>query len=90
MFIKRKNKSKQTVFIYFTTVCLYYSSDTHFRWQKLTRPVATISTDNRQGLVTAFLIKYYGCGTGQSLKEPLDTITSTALCYATLRGHYKK
>lgn len=54
----------------------YYSSDKQARGQELTRPVATISTANRHGLVTAFLIKYYGCGTGQSLTEPLDTITS--------------
>ena len=28
------------------------------------------------GAVTAFLTKYYGNGTGQDIKEPLDTVTS--------------
>lgn len=40
----------------------------------LDEPIATIPTANRFGLVTAFLTKYYGAGTGQSLYEPIHTI----------------
>lgn len=55
-------------------------------------PIHTITTGNQQclisptliqyhsetaqGEVRAFLIKYYGQGTGQNIKEPLDTVTA--------------
>lgn len=40
-------------------------------------PIPTIvAGDGHFGEVRAFLIKYYGQGTGQDIKEPLDTITS--------------
>ena len=54
----------------------YTATGNETRATGLDEPIATIPASNRFGLVTAFLIKYYGCGTGQSLKEPLDTITS--------------
>lgn len=41
----------------------------------ITEPIPTITAgDGHFGEVRAFLIKYYGQGTGQDLKEPLDTI----------------
>lgn len=46
------------------------------RGQLLTEPINTIDTSNRYGLVSAFLIKYYGTGCGQMLNEPLGTITT--------------
>lgn len=46
------------------------------RGQFLTEPIKTIDTSNRYGLVTAFLIKYYGSGCGQELAKPLATITT--------------
>ena len=46
------------------------------RGQFLTEPIKTIDTSNRYGLVTAFLIKYYGSGCEQELAEPLATITT--------------
>lgn len=46
------------------------------RGQLLTDPIKTIDTSNRYGLVTAFLIKYYGTGCGQELSRPLGTITT--------------
>lgn len=46
------------------------------RGQFLTEPIKTIDTSNRYGLVTAFLIKYYGSGCGKELAEPLATITT--------------
>jgi DNA (cytosine-5)-methyltransferase 1 len=39
------------------------------------RPTITVG-DGHVGEVRAFLIKYYGKGTGQNIKEPLDTITA--------------
>jgi len=43
----------------------------------ITEPIPTITAgDGHFGEVRAFLVKYYGQGTGQDPKEPLDTITS--------------
>ena len=40
-------------------------------------PLHTITAgDGHFGEVRAFLTKYYGSGTGQDIKEPLDTITA--------------
>ena len=45
--------------------------------QPVTEPAATISAQgNHLGEVRAFLLKYYEHGTGQSLAEPLHTITT--------------
>lgn len=41
------------------------------------KPIPTITAgDGHFGEVRAFLVKYYGCGTGQNIKEPLDTVTA--------------
>jgi DNA (cytosine-5)-methyltransferase 1 len=41
------------------------------------QPLPTITAgDGHFGEVRAFLIKYYGQGTGQDIEEPLDTVTS--------------
>ncbi|MEB9370491.1 DNA cytosine methyltransferase [Bacillus cereus] len=42
----------------------------------LDKPLATVPTANRFGLVTAFLTKYYGSDVGQTISEPLHTITT--------------
>ena len=47
------------------------------RGQLLTEPIKTIDTSNRYGLVTAFISKFYNTCTGQSLEEPLHTITTS-------------
>ena len=40
-------------------------------------PIPTITAgDGHFGEVRTFLIKYYGQGTGQNIKEPLDTVTA--------------
>lgn len=42
----------------------------------ITEPLPTIPAEaGHFGEVRAFLVKYYGQGTGQDIKEPLDTIT---------------
>lgn len=49
----------------------------HCDGRVLRDPIPTITAgDGHFGEVRAFLIKYYGQGTGQDIKEPLDTVTS--------------
>lgn len=57
----------------------YYTeqSDKEVRGLSLNTPLHTITAGgNRFGLITVFLTKYYGQGTGQGLNEPLHTITT--------------
>lgn len=49
----------------------------HVRGQSLNEPIKAIDTSNRYGLVTAFITKFYKTGTGQSVDEPLHTITTS-------------
>ena len=51
-------------------------SDKDVRGQAIDRPLMTADASNRYGLVSAFLLKYYGQGEGQTLAEPLHTITT--------------
>lgn len=46
------------------------------RGQAVDKPLMTADSSNRYGLVTALLIKYYGQGEGQSIRESLHTITA--------------
>lgn len=46
------------------------------RGQVLNQPQLTLDTQNRFGLVSAFFVKYYGCGIGQPANEPMHTVTS--------------
>lgn len=47
----------------------------HCDGRDITEPIPTITAgDGHFGEVRAFLIKYYGQGTGQDTREPLDTI----------------
>lgn len=48
------------------------------RGQVVSEPLQTIDTSNRYGLVSVFLTKFYGCGTGQDAGDPLHTITTSA------------
>ena len=49
----------------------------HCDGKDICQPLPTITAgDGHFGEVLAFLIKYYGAGTGQSIKEPLDTVTA--------------
>ena len=57
---------------------IQYHSETRdgdVRGQTVDEPLRTIDTSNRYGAVAAFLTKFYKSGTGQSLYEPLHTIT---------------
>ncbi len=52
------------------------TSKSSVRGQKVDEPIMTLDSSPRYGLVSAFLIKYYGKGIGQDIKEPLDTVVS--------------
>lgn len=60
------------------TLIQYHSetSDKEVRGQAIENPIMTVDGSNRYGLVTSFLSKFYGTCTGQSIKEPLHTITA--------------
>lgn len=47
------------------------------RGQTVDKPLRTIDTSNRYATVMAFLTKFYKTGTGQSLFEPIHTITTS-------------
>ena len=51
------------------------------RGQSLSEPIKTLDTSNRYGLVTAFITKFYKNGVGQSLDDPIHTITTS-------QGHF--
>ena len=49
----------------------------HCDGKVIRQPLPTITAgDGHFGEVRAFLIKYYGQGTGQDIKDPLDTVTA--------------
>ncbi len=61
-------------------ILIQYHSETTkngCRGQPVTEPVQTVDTSNRYGLVMSFLTKYYGTGTGQGIREPIHTITTS-------------
>lgn len=63
-----------------TPMLIQYHSETTkngVRGQQVSEPVQTIDTSNRYGLVMAFLEKFYKTGTGQSMWEPIHTITTS-------------
>lgn len=63
-----------------TPLLIQYHSETTkngVRGQQATEPLQTIDTSNRYGLVTSYVTKFYKSGTGQSLKEPIHTITTS-------------
>jgi|LSQX01.3.fsa_nt_gb DNA (cytosine-5)-methyltransferase 1 len=60
---------------------IQYHSETksdYVRGQSVNEPIMTIDTSNRYALVTAFITKFYNTCTGQSVKDPLHTITTSA------------
>lgn len=59
---------------------IQYHSETknvEVRGQPVNEPLRTIDTSNRYGEVMAFLMKYYKTCTGQSMSEPIHTITTS-------------
>lgn len=53
-------------------------SDKEVRGQIVSEPVQTIDTSNRYAEVATFISKFYRTGSGQSMTEPIHTITTSA------------
>ena len=60
------------------TLISYHGEKTQneVRGQRVDRPIDVIDTSNRYGLVTAFMMHYYGASVGAPVTEPLGTITA--------------
>lgn len=70
------------------TLIQYHSetSKDEVRGQIIEDPIMTVDGSNRYGLVTSFLSKFYKSGTGQDLREPLHTITTSAGHFGEVRA----
>lgn len=64
----------------------YHSYDDSARGQTLDRPILTVDTSNRYGLIAAFISKFYKTGVGQSVREPLHTVTTSPGHFAEVRA----
>lgn len=66
-------------FVVAPTLIQYHSETTKdgVRGQNIESPIMTVDGSNRYGLVTSFLSKFYKSGTGQDLREPLHTVTTS-------------
>lgn len=72
---------------------IQYHSETvkdEVRGQTIVDPVMTVDSSNRYGLVTSFLSKFYKSGTGQDLREPLHTITTSPGHFGEVRAFLTK
>lgn len=68
---------------------IQYHSETskdNVRGQMIKEPLMTVDGSNRYGLVTSFLSKFYKSGTGQDIREPLHTITTSAGHFGEVRA----
>jgi len=64
----------------------YHSYDDNARGQEMDRPLLTVDTSNRYGLVTSHLIKLKGDNIGQPVTKPLQTITAGGLHFGEVRS----
>ena len=72
---------------------IQYHSETaqgEVRGQTIEDPIMTVDGSNRYGLVTSFLSKFYKSGTGQDLREPLHTITTSPGHFGEVRAFLVK
>lgn len=70
------------------TLIQYHSetSEKEVRGQAIENPIMTVDSSNRYGLVTSFLSKFYKTGTGQDVREPLHTVTTSAGHFGEVRA----
>ena len=70
------------------TLIQYHSetSEKDVRGQTIENPIMTVDSSNRYGLVTSFLSKFYKSGTGQDVREPLHTVTTSAGHFGEVRA----
>ncbi len=72
---------------------IQYHSETaqgEVRGQTIKDPIMTVDGSNRYGLVASFLSKFYKSGTGQDLREPLHTITTSPGHFGEVRAFLVK
>lgn len=62
------------------------TSEKDVRGQTIENPIMTVDSSNRYGLVTSFLSKFYKSGTGQDIREPLHTVTTSAGHFGEVRA----
>ncbi len=60
------------------------------RGQSTEEPIMTVDGSNRYGLVTSFLSKFYKSGTGQDIREPLHTVTTSPGHFGEVRAFLVK
>ncbi|NSW92822.1 MAG: DNA cytosine methyltransferase [Firmicutes bacterium] len=70
----------------------YHSETTksEVRGQEVNKPIMTLDTANRYGLVAAFITKFYKTGIGQDMREPLHTITTSPGHFGEVRAFLLK
>jgi len=70
------------------TLIQYHSetSKDEVRGQAIKNPIMTVDGSNRYGLVMSFLSKFYKSGTGQDVREPLHTVTTSAGHFGEVRA----
>lgn len=72
---------------------IQYHSETgahEVRGQGIKEPIMTVDGSNRYGLVAGFLSKFYKSGTGQDLRDPLHTITTSPGHFGEVRAFLVK
>lgn len=72
---------------------IQYHSETaahEVRGQGIMDPIMTVDGSNRYVLVTGFLSKFYKSGTGQDMREPLHTITTSPGHFGEVRAFLVK
>lgn len=72
---------------------IQYHSETaahEVRGQGIIEPIMTVDGSNRYGLVAGFLSKFYKSGTGQDLREPLHTVTTSPGHFGEVRAFLVK
>lgn len=70
-----------------TPLLIQYHSETtkgEVRGQSVKEPIMTLDTSNRYGLVMSHMTKFYKSGCGQSLFEPIHTITTSPGHFGTI------
>ncbi len=65
-------------------------SETDVRGQSPNESLRTVDTSNRYGLVSSHLVKMKGTNTGQSVTEPIQTITAGGLHFGEVRAFLLK
>ena len=79
-------------FLVAPTLIQYHSETTkdEVRGQTIMDPIMTVDSSNRYGLVTSFLSKFYKSGTGQDIREPLHTVTTSPGHFGEVRAFLVK